>query len=343
MMVDQEIADSPARLEKIGEVTLGSCHLDQNLRDSGCRRIPCRIHPVRPEQGRWTERAVTCPSSPINRGLPELQRPRFRNRPALLPLLLAFLLSFGRSAAAAPQQGLSLIDEGEGCYRVEARQVPLLKVLAAVAGHTDVELFIAPSIEGDMVDISLPPRSVDKILTKLLRPYDFVASFAKSGGGEERMRLVKVYQRGKRGENLARVNPLAKTAQVGLARGDAARSGQTREAAPSSAPGAFLSGGQAVLHRSPETGEGRDAPQAALSRTLGAAHDLAELDLKHNQWKTLQAPVTMDSEAPRLAMTVEMGKAQQGQAVQRDALTANMERLEQLMKADGDTFSVTVP
>ncbi|MEW6429105.1 MAG: hypothetical protein AB1568_13840 [Thermodesulfobacteriota bacterium] len=256
----------------------------------------------------------------------------------ILTLSLLLLLPGGRTAWAG-DAAFSLVDEGQGRFRVEARQAPLLKVLAALAGHTEAELFIAPSIENDPVDISLPAQPVDKILTKVLRPYDFVASFGRTGEGGEHIRLVKVYQRGRRGENLARVNPMAKTAEV--ARKNLPAGGASQTTPQHSAPGTFLSGSRPEWRRQP-AGEAPEERVVAVSRTMGISQDLAEFDLNQSQWKTLQAPTIPETEPTRQAMLAEGGAAQLDQAANRDALAAGLQRLEMLAGEGGSTFSVTL-
>ncbi len=257
-------------------------------------------------------------------------------------LLGCCVLMVPGSAVAGQAPGFRLVVEN-GRISLEARQVPLLKVLAEMARYTDAEIFIAQSIASEPVDISLTRLPVDKALQRLLRPYDFVASFRNTASGEDRMRMVKVYPRGNRTGNLARVHarrqmPRAVSSPPAVSRAV----GDTRPPLPRSLPGAVLSGrySAAAAGTIRQQDGGRSVP---VSGQVGLAMDLASQRLQHEQWRIARSRSSSGAMASEhIPMLVATGMEQQLTEVRRDDLLTGLERLQFLEQGGPQAFVITL-
>ncbi len=258
-------------------------------------------------------------------------------------ILVTVLVVVGAAMPAAA--GRLVVQESAGRLTVEADDVPLLKVLAEMARYTEAEIFISESLATTPVSVSVAGLPVDRALQKVLRSYDFLASFKKTSSGESRLRLVKVYPRGNRRGNLAKVHARSGPAvERGAQRTFAAAVGRSSRQGPVAVPGSVLSGTHSNVARRPTTVARTAASRPRPARDVGMALDLVEQDLLHEEWRLSRATKTGPEPEQHAAVLAATGVEQQMTAARRDALLSSLQRLQYLQDSTaGDTFAVTLP
>ena len=261
-------------------------------------------------------------------------------------VLLGYTLGLAQGAFAGP---LQVEMRPDGKVAVKADEVPLLRLLAEMARYTEAEIFVAESLTSDPVSIDLPPLPVDRALQKLLRRYDFLASFRRTDAGESRLRLVKVYPRGDRRGNLAKVHARGGAVVGPSAGGQAVRTAIGRPTA--AMPGAVLAGDHLALVRPlRRTDSAEHRPQAeswrrTVVRDIGAAWELAGQEALHEEWRLTRATTTPAADpAEHAAVTADTAMEQRLLGAQQEAMLANLQRLLYLQENDlGDAFAVSLP
>jgi len=190
---------------------------------------------------------------------------------------------------------------------------------------------------------------VDRAFQKVLRRYDFMASFKRTATGESRLRLVKVYPRGDRRGSLARIR----------ARGGPAAGGPESPSGNATVPGGWsigrtgvpgsvLAGGHPGLLAIPAAAEGEEEAGERFPMTtvldVGVAFDLAEQEMLHEEWRLSRKVMVAGEPEQHAVLLAATASERRMVAAQREGLLAGLQREQYLQDAGmGDSFALSLP
>lgn len=144
---------------------------------------------------------------------------------------------------------------------IRADNAPLSQVLARLVEISALDIYVAPSLKEVPVTVSFDKLPVEKAVGKLLRDFNFLASFKKVKG-MDRLAVLKIYPKGTSSGNLVHIDT-AKVEELGgasvLSDGETVRENQAPE-------------GTRMMLNSPETPaeakEATDSPFFAMQQQL---------------------------------------------------------------------------
>lgn len=286
----------------------------------------------------------------------------FRKLVTLIVVGMVFLLpAVSRGAAPA---GV-LVEKQHNRFSIQAEHAPLLKVLSALDGQIEANLFVADSIAASPVDVHCKNVTLVKALRSILKDFDFIASFSRNTKGEDGIALVKIYPKGDRTGNLVKVaptNPYRRAVAVGP--GSRSLDDGQREGLSGKLSSGTVSGALAA-RLPPSLLEGNNSPVAngpsmIVKRDLNQQLSLDLQTIAQETWGIQHAgtAVNPDSGGTSSDLTSsavgsagsQLNTTELADVVSQKARTetmqadvsAGMDRLHFLQQSDAKSFAVTV-